>query len=734
MGWFDEQIEDRKKHERRLLSDSFEKLEYAVTGRRSGLDVRRGADISAALETLLKYFGIREREIPPRIHDLEGQLDFLLSSSDIMYRQVALEPGWHKDAMGAMIVTLRESGAVVTVLRNSAGVYQYRDPATGKRILVNASEEKKICTDAYCFYRPLPLKKITLKDLSHYMMETISGWDLASFGLAALAITLVGMVMPRLNHILMDEVIATGSNRLLAGVLGFMFFATVGNFLLTIIRQLLLSRIRIKLNVNVQAASMMRVLSLPATFFKKYSSGELSQYLGYMNSLCTTLVDSIFSTAVTGVFSLVYLTQVFSYARSLVIPSLLVTILSLGLSVAANLLQAGRNKELMNLSAKEKGLTYSLIGGIEKIRLSGAENRAFAKWLDLYTNEASLKFNPPALIKLNTVITTAISLVGTIVMYYVAVKSGVSIADYYGFNTAYAYIQGAFTAISSVAVTAATVMPSLEIIRPLMEAEPEKHTGREAVTSITGSIELSHVTFRYEEGGRKILDDLSLTIPARQYVAIVGKTGCGKSTLMRLLLGFEKPEKGAIFFDRKDVQTLDMGSLRKRIGTVMQDGDIFAGSIYDNITISAPGLSLQEAWDAAEIAGIADEIRDMPMGMNTVLQEGGGGISGGQRQRLMIARAVAPKPKLLLLDEATSALDNITQKQVSEALDAMKCTRIVIAHRLSTIRHCDRILVLDEGKIRESGTYEELIAKGGLFADLVARQRLDGTESGGQVP
>ena len=180
---------------------------------------------------------------------------------------------------------------------------------------------------------------------------------------------------------------------------------------------------------------------------------------------------------------------------------------------------------------------------------------------------------------------------------------------------------------------------------------------------------------------------------------------------MRLLLGFEKPEKGAIFFDRKDVQTLDMGSLRKRIGTVMQDGDIFAGSIYENIAISAPGLTLQEAWDAAEIAGIADEIRDMPMGMNTVLQEGAGGISGGQRQRLMIARAVAPKPKLLLLDEATSALDNITQKQVSEALDAMKCTRIVIAHRLSTIRHCDRILVLNEGKIAESGSYEELIEK-----------------------
>ena len=268
MGWFDEQIEDRKKQERRMLSDSFEKLEYAVTGRRSGLDFRPGADISAALETLLKYFGIREREIPPRIHDLEGQLDFLLTSSDIMYRRVSLEPGWHKDAMGAMIAVLRENGAVITVLRNSAGVYEYRDPVNGKRILLNAAEEKKIGTDAYCFYRPLPLKKITMKDLFQYMLDTISGWDLASFGLAALAITIVGMIMPRLNHILMDEVIKSGSYRLLAGVLSFMFFATVGNFLLTIIRQLLLVRIRIKLNVNVQAASMMRVLSLPATLRK----------------------------------------------------------------------------------------------------------------------------------------------------------------------------------------------------------------------------------------------------------------------------------------------------------------------------------------------------------------------------------------------------------------------------------------------------------------------------------
>ena len=530
--------------------------------------------------------------------------------------------------------------------------------------------------------------------------------------------------MPAFNRLLMGSVVDYGSYRLLFAVIGFMLFATIGNVLLTIIRQLLLSRINTKLNINTQAASMMRVLSLPTDFFKKYTSGELNEYLKYMNSLCSTLVNTVLSTGVTSVFSLVYLTQIFTYARSLVIPSLIVTISTALIGLAASLLQISINKESMRLAAKEKGLSLSLINGIQKIRLSGAENRVFAKWSELYAQEAALTYNKPAFIKLNTVITTAISLVGTIIMYYMAVKNRVSVADYYAFNTAYAYISSAFTSLASIALSIATIKPSLDIIMPLMEAEPEQQDDKETVTSITGALELSHLSFRYAPDSPLIIDDLSLTIPARQYVAIVGKTGCGKSTLMRLLLGFEKPTKGAIFYDRKDTRHLDMRSIRRLIGTVMQDGRLFGGSIYENITISAPALSMEAAWQAAEIAGIAEDIRTMPMGMHTVLQEGGGGMSGGQRQRLMIARAVAPKPRLLLLDEATSALDNITQKQVSEALDRMRCTRIVIAHRLSTIRHCDRILVLDNGKIVEDGTYEQLLEKKGFFAELVERQRV----------
>ncbi len=726
MGWFDEQIEFRKKHERELLSDSFENLAKAVTGRRMGFaELKKEADVSDAVAALLKYMGVKEKDVPPKISGLQDRLDYLLSSTGILYREVILNPGWHSDAMGPMITSLREEGTVIAVLPSDMGGYEYRDPRTGARVKVNGGEEKKISAEALCFYRPLPMRELKIKDLLQYMKSCLTLRDVVSFGLAALVITLVGMLTPRLNRVLMGKVIDTNSYRLLYAVMSFMLFASVGSILLTIIREMLLNRIRAKLNINVSAATMMRMLSLPATFFRKYSAGELNQYIGNMTSLCSTIVDSLFSTALTGVFSLVYITQIFAFAPSLVAPSLTVTVLTLIFSLLSALTQMRINKEKMVHYAKERGLVFSLITGIQKIRLSGAENRAFSKWTSLYTKSAELTYNPPAVIRLSAVITTAITMTGTAVMYFVAVSSKVSVADYFAFNSAYGYISSAFSAITGVALSAATIKPIIALIQPLLSAQPETSDSKETVTRLSGSIEISHLTFGYDPESKPLFEDFNLTIPARQYVAIVGRSGCGKSTLVRLLLGFEKPIRGVINYDRKDLQRLDLRSVRRQIGTVMQDGKLFSGSIFDNIVISAPTLKLQDAWDAAEVAGIADDIRDMPMGMNTMLQEGGGTISGGQRQRLMIARAIAPKPRILIFDEATSALDNITQKKVSEALDKMKCTRIVIAHRLSTIRHCDRILVIDGGKIAEDGTYEELIEKNGIFAELVERQRLD---------
>ena len=271
----------------------------------------------------------------------------------------------------------------------------------------------------------------------------------------------------------------------------------------------------------------------------------------------------------------------------------------------------------------------------------------------------------------------------------------------------------------------AQIAPALDMARPVLEAVPEVAEEKQIVERLTGGIELNNVTFRYREDMPLVLDNLSLKIRPGQYVAIVGKSGCGKSTLMRILLGFETPQKGAVYYDGKDLTRLDLKSLRRKIGVVMQDGKLFSGDLYSNIVISAPWLTLDQAWEAAETAGIADDIRAMPMGMFTLLSEGQGGISGGQRQRILIARAIAPRPKILMMDEATSALDNLTQKKVSDSLGRYKSTRIVIAHRLSTIRQCDRIIVLDQGRIIEDGTYDKLMKENGFFAELVSRQQLD---------
>ena len=469
----------------------------------------------------------------------------------------------------------------------------------------------------------------------------------------------------------------------------------------------------------------MRVLSLPADFFKQYSAGELSSRAQYIQSLCSMLISTLLNTGLTSIFSLIYVSQIFEYAPALVVPSLLIIFATILFSLITTFYQMKYSKKQMEIAAEESGMSYALITGVQKIKLSGAEKRAYARWSKLYAKQVELTYNPPMFLRANGAFSSIISLTGALVMYFMSVQSGVSVADYYAFNTAYGMVSGAFMSLAGIATTIAQFKPILEMAKPIMDAVPEVSEGKLVIDRLSGGIELNNVSFRYNENMPLVVDNLSLKIRPGQYVAIVGATGCGKSTLMRIMLGFEKPGKGAVYYDGKDLSGIDLKSLRRKIGVVMQNGKLFQGDIFSNITISAPQLSMDEAWEAAEMAGIAEDIRRMPMGMHTIISEGSGGVSGGQRQRLMIARAIAPKPKILMFDEATSALDNLTQKIVSDSLDKLKCTRIVIAHRLSTIRQCDRIIYLEKGQIVEDGTYDELIAKNGKFAELVERQRLD---------
>ena len=379
----------------------------------------------------------------------------------------------------------------------------------------------------------------------------------------------------------------------------------------------------------------------------------------------------------------------------------------------------------MDLEARLSGKVTALLNGIQKVKLAGAEERAFAQWANGYAEYARSAYNRPTIVRALAPISGIIGMLGTVIIYHYAGSAGISVADFMSFNVAYGQMTAAITALTGVASQFAQIGPMLELVKPILEAEPEVRDYKPSVATITGGVTVSDVSFRYNEDAPYVLKDISFQIKPGEYVALVGKSGCGKSTIVRLLLGFEKPEHGAIYYGSHDVSRVELQSLRSHIGVVMQGGSLFMGDLASNITISAPNATLEDAWGAAELAGIADDIRKMPMGMRTIITQGGGSISGGQRQRIMIARAICGKKRILILDEATSALDNITQKHVSESLESLKCTRIVIAHRLSTVRHCDRILVVDDGRIVEEGTYDELVEKGGVFAELVVRQRLE---------
>ncbi len=726
MGWFDEQIKLRKRNDETILEEAFVGMADAVLGTKMSEAYKSSAEkADSAIDEILKYYKVKPVEVPDSFKNLNDRLEYLLRPHGIMRRNINLEKGWYKDAIGAVLGTRKDDGSVVAFIPKGFSGYVFFDAPSGKWVKLGKKNENLFETEAICFYKPFPLKKLTLPLLMRYIIETLTASDVVLVVLATFAVSAIGMLMPKLNNILFGTVVANQNIKMLVGITVFMICATVSTLLLQAVKALLTARVGTKLELSVQAATMMRILSLPADFFKQYSSGELSSRSHYIQNLCSMLVSTVLNTGLTSVFSLMYISQIFIYTPTLVIPALIIILVTIAFSLATTFLQMHYSKKQMELGTQESGMSYALISGVQKIRLSGSEKRAYSRWSKLYAKQVGMTYNPPMFLRANGSFSSIISLTGIIVMYFMSIKSGVSVSEYFAFNAAYGMLTGAFLSLAGIATTIARFKPILEMAKPIMDAVPEVAEGKQVISRLSGNIELNNVSFRYSENMPLVIDDLSLKIRAGQYVAIVGETGCGKSTLMRILLGFEKPQKGAVYYDGKDLNSVDLRSLRRKIGVVLQNGKLFQGDIYSNIVISAPHLSLDDAWDAAEMAGIADDIRKMPMGMHTIISEGSGGVSGGQRQRLMIARAIAPKPKILMFDEATSALDNITQKTVSDSLDKLKCTRIVIAHRLSTIKQCDRIIYLEKGKIVEDGTYDELIAKNGKFAELVERQRLD---------
>lgn len=380
--------------------------------------------------------------------------------------------------------------------------------------------------------------------------------------------------------------------------------------------------------------------------------------------------------------------------------------------------------ESAELDGKASSVIYQLINGIAKIRIAGVENRAVLEYLKPYIKLKNSTEKHDKLLTAGGVISMAANSIFSIVLYIVIVKLGMDIS--LGSFIAFTAVFGSFASVSMQIVGGVVqlknITPELRRLKPILETAPEYDDGKELPGDITGNIEINNVTFAYSEDSPNVIDGLSLNIKPGEYVGIVGSSGCGKSTLLKLLLGFEKPLSGKIFYDNKDIESLDKRELRKKIGVVLQDGKLISGSIFENITITSPNSTKRDVEEVVQAVGLADDIAAMPMGLNTILSENCGTISGGQQQRILIARALISKPKILLFDEATSALDNVTQQMVCDTLDSIQATRVIIAHRLSTIIKCDRIIVMDKGRIAEQGTYNELMEQKGLFYQFAGRQ------------
>lgn len=721
---FKTRITAQKERDNELLEQSYGKLLHSISNsRKKYFNYRTSKNNTRnVINNITTYFGYHSISIPVEIEGINDQLDYMQTATGIMSRRITLRESWWLEAVDPILCKFVSDDTYIVLHPKGLGGYEFINPQTQKFEIINEKTSKLFDRQATAFYKPFPDEKISFKKLIKYMLESISTAEITYVICIAVAIGLAGMILPMINGIIFDRVIPSGTIDDLMPIVALL----VGSFLSIItaglLKDLLIARINSKVICKVQSASWARVLKLPAAFFKKYTTGEVLQKIKALEHVATLLSGSTVAISLSALISFVYLYQIAKIAPQLLLPTVIIIFILLAFSFTTSMLEAKQQRKLSNKSAELSGVVYQLLQGISKIKVAGARVRAFSIWANKYSQKASVLYNQNIILTISGAIYSSFSIATNILIYWVVAKSDITPAQYIAFNTAFGAFIFSLYQFHSIVRQISLIISNFNIAKPILDELPENTGGKAKLGNLSGNIDVNSISFRYTEDGPLILDDLSLSIKQGEYVALVGTSGCGKSTLMRILLGFEQPQTGAVYYDNQELSGLDIHSIRQQIGVVMQNGTLFADDIFSNIAICAPWITLEEAWQIAERAGIADDIRAMPMGMFTILSEDGGGISGGQKQRLMIARALANNPQIIMFDEATSALDNITQAIVVETLSKMTNTRIVIAHRLSTIINCDRIIVLDRGRIIEEGNYKELMEKQGTFAKMAKRQ------------
>ncbi len=639
-------------------------------------------------------------------------------------RQIVLEGKWYKKDCGAFLAFMGEKKSPVAIIPRGPYRYVMYDPKAGAYSKLTGMTAGELSPNAYMFYRPFPNKAIGLKDLIAFGMKKVYISDLVRLGAMALLGVLIGMLIPFINQQAYDRFIPMGNASGLTS-LGILLLACgLGNISFTIVKNLAVFRSMNTMKYAVQSAVFDRLFNLPESFYRDYDAAGLGIRAMQITSVFTALGSGAVTAVLSVVFSLMYLFQMFKYSKDMSIAAIIMLAVVIIIITAIGSHQMKYEKELLKLDAASQSQMFETIKGISKLRMAGAEERALQRYIEKLVDSRQLNETKENLTHITSALIAGVQILFSLVFYFMMIRKDInlSIGAFSAFNAAFGSFSSAVFTLAQDFLNVNHIKPALEEAKPILEALPENSDDAGMPGDIDGEIEISSVTFGYDKEQEPVLKDISLHVEPGEYIGIVGSSGCGKSTLLKLLLGFEKPQIGKIYYDNQDIDGLDKRELRKKFGVVLQDGGLISGSIYENITITAPGVKMERVNETVHDVGLEDDIKGMPMGLYTVVSEEADTISGGQRQRILIARAIVGKPKVIFLDEATSALDNTTQSQIVDTLEGLNATKIVIAHRLSTVMNCDRIIVMDKGRIKESGNYQELMEQKGLFYDLAIRQ------------
>lgn len=715
---FEDKIKEKLRNDRLALEETFKLLASMLSQSRPLTSSDRSM---AALRAVMAELGINDPQVRPD-EDIRRRDTDLFHRNGLLYRTVNLEGKWWKNASGPFLA-MDNKDEFVALLPTFAG-YARLDTTTGKRIRVRKKTLDDLTPRALCFYRELPTGKLTVHDLFRYVRTSIRPRNLLFIVLLCLTVVLLQMLFPYANKVVFEEVVPSGKINGIFPIMSLLLGAGIGSSMLEVTRNLLLYRVKDKFNANLQPAVMARVFTLPNRFFKERSAGDLAYRTLSVNNIYQIITNDILSTLATGIFGIMYILMAFVYARQLIWFVTLVVVIFGAFIYHTYSLRSQRYNQIFPYKTAAQGFVYSLISGLHKIRNNGAEFRAMHQWATRFAKSEFDTADLAVFLKKNKSYMVLVVSASNLLMFYLSWHSHLAISDYIAFNAAFGVMMSAFGELQDVMLELSQLMPQLKLIEPILEEQPESSDALDTVTGISGAVELNNVSFAYSKEVPPVIKNISLKIRAGENVGLVGMSGCGKSTLMRLMMGFERPTNGTIFYDAYNLDSVSLSSFHHYTGYCPQEMHIFADTIRDNIKITAPEATDDEVWEAVRIACLDEDIRRLPNGLDWQLGEGGSGLSGGQCQRIMIARAVLAKPSIMFLDEATSALDNITQRKLVANLNTLKCTRISIAHRLSTIEQCDRIIVLDKGVIVEDGSPAELMERKGFFYNLAQRQKL----------